>query len=399
MDKLLFLCHRLPFPPNKGDKIRSFHWLKGLSEYFEIYLATFVDDADDMQYIDEVKVYCRGLHVATLNKNTAQIKSLAGLLNGDPLTKPYYYDKGLDDWVKQVISKENIKHVLVFSSSMAQYVEGQEAQSLRKIVDFVDIDSDKWRQYSERAGFPMRWVYQREAATLGRYEKKIAAISNVSLFVSNKEADMFSRSLDKDGVAVDYVNNGVDTEYFSPDFPYQTPYNSEDKILVFTGAMDYWANVDAAKWFATEIFPLVLEQQSNTKFYIVGSNPTEELLSLGNDQVVVTGRVEDIRPFIACADVVVAPMRIARGIQNKVLEAMAMAKPVVTTHSGFEGIDADIGTDVIVTDENHVFAKEVVRLCEGADGETIGKAARECVCKKYSWDSNIEKLREFLAGQ
>jgi len=390
--KLLYLVHRIPYPPNKGDKIRSFHWLKGLSAQYEIYLGTFIDDENDWQYVNQLDGYCKAVHIEKLAPSRAKIKSLTGLLSGEPLTIPYYASKKMQQWVSETIKKESITDVLVFSSSMAQFVDHQQFNNCHRVIDFVDMDSDKWMQYAEKKQWPMSWVYQREAKTLFEYEKAVARKFNNSLFVSNKESDFFSTKLNDDAVQVDYVNNGVDTAYFAHDKNLANPFGKNDKVIVFTGAMDYWANVDAVKWFASEVFPAVSKQLPTARFVIVGSKPAQEVLSLQTlDGITVTGFVDDVRPYIQYANVAIAPMRIARGIQNKVLEAMSMGKVVIASAQGLEGINAEVGKDLMLATARQQWIDQVVTLINQAD-ELMEKNARECVLKHYSWHSNIVKL-------
>ena len=394
MKKLLYLAHRIPYPPNKGDKIRSYHWLKGLAEHYEIYLGTFIDDENDWQYVDHLNEYCKDVHIEKLEPVKAKIKSLRGLLTGEALTIPYYASQQMQQWVTQTVEKENIADMLIFSSSMAQFIDNEKYRNCHRVVDFVDMDSDKWIQYAEKRQWPMSWVYQREAKTLLDYEKHIAKNFNKSLFVSSKEAELFSQKLADDSIAVDFVNNGVDTNYFNVNENFRNPYSLNEKVIVFTGAMDYWANVDAVLWFVEHIFPKIKQQLPEARFVIVGSKPAPEVVALGSKEgVTVTGFVDDVRPYIQYASVAVAPMRIARGIQNKVLEAMSMAKCVLTSAQGLEGIHASVGKDLILCRSDEEWASQTVRLINKPD-QVMQENARACVVDHYSWRSNILKLAD-----
>jgi len=396
---MLYLCHRIPYPPNKGDKIRSFHWLKGLAESFDIYLGTFVDDENDWQYVDHLKQFCAEVYVQKLEPKKAKLKSLLGLVTGEPLTIPYYKNKSMQTWLDGVLEREKVDNILVFSSSMVQYIDRPKDSDYLRVVDFVDMDSDKWMQYAENKSWPVSWIYQREASKLLEYEQTTARSFNKSLFVSSKEAELFSTKLQDQSVQVDYVNNGVDTNYFSVSDEFASPYQENEKVIVFTGAMDYWANVDAVKWFASEIFPDVKRENCALRFVIVGSKPTHEVLNLqAIDGVSVTGFVDDVRPYIMHADLVVAPMRIARGIQNKVLEAMSMGKNVLVSPQGFEGIDAQPGRDLTLLHSKQEWILKVIEVVNSPEGD-MGKHARDCVVAKYSWKSNIAKLLLCFEGK
>jgi sugar transferase (PEP-CTERM/EpsH1 system associated) len=397
MEKLLYLVHRIPYPPNKGDKIRSFNWLKGLSRQFEIYLGTFIDDVDDEQYVEELSRYCKAVHVARLNPGTAKLKSLSGLLSGKALTLPYYYNAALGDWVRQTIVDHKIDKALVFSSSMAQYLDAQACDDMIKVIDFVDVDSDKWRQYAEARTWPANAIYAREARKLFEYEAQTARRYKASVFVSEAESRSFGEMIGDNNHKITYANNGVDCDYFSPDTELTNPFEIDAEVVTFTGAMDYWANVDAVMWFAKEVFPALRKQRRHLQFYIVGSKPTPEVQALSTrDGITVTGRVEDVRPYIKYAGVCVAPMRIARGIQNKVLEAMAMARPVVASPQGFEGISAIAGSELVIADGVEEYVLEISTLLQ--DDRGMGVLARMRVMHDYTWSAAVDRLVDLLGG-
>jgi len=395
MEDLLFLTHRIPYPPNKGDKIRSYHLLKHLTQNYRVHLGTFIDDPDDSQHIDHVNDLCGRTYFARLKPNTARLRSLGGLITNRPLTLDYYRDAGLQTWVEHVLHELPIKRVLVFSSAMAQYVS--QAGRVRRIIDFVDIDSDKWLQYARKQTWPISWLYRREGRLLLHYERQVARDFDASLFVSKAEADLFKQLAPESAAKTGFFNNGVDADYFSPTRSYQNPYPVDALPLVFTGAMDYWPNVDAVQWFAREILPAVLAQNPGTRFYIVGSRPTAAVRALAElPGVVVTGKVSDIRPYLAHARLAVAPLRIARGIQNKVLEAMAMAKPVIASAQALEGITANTGEDVLLARDSEEFISTISALLQ-RPLDAIGKAARVRVLADYSWELNLKRVDELFS--
>jgi len=259
----------------------------------------------------------------------------------------------------------------------------------------VDIDSDKWRQYAERKSWPMNWVYRREARTLLDYERHIAGSFAAATFVSSAEAELFRQQAPECASRVGYYNNGVNLEYFSPTWDYETPYPPGQRVLVFTGAMDYWANVDAVTWFAREIFPAVRAQFADVCFYIVGSRPTPEVYALAGDRIFVTGSVPDVRPYLAHAAISVAPLRIARGIQNKVLEAMSMAKTVIVSPQALEGIAADTRHELILAKDAAGFISHLAKQLTQADAAR-GLAARRRVEHSYSWDNSLQPVDSLL---
>lgn len=395
--KLLYLVHRIPYPPNKGDKIRSFHFLLALAAEYQIFLGTFVDDPDDKQHRDALETFCVDTCCIDLNSQFGKIKSLTGLLNGEALSLPYYRNRELQEWVDKTIAEQNIERVMIFSSPMAQYVE--KYTNLYCVADFVDVDSDKWRQYALSKDWPASWVYRRESEKLLTYERHIAARADMTIFVSEQEAGLFKTLAPESTRKISFVNNGVDTERFDPDLSWQTPFPAEQQIIVFTGAMDYWANVDAVKWFAEQVFPVIKNRLPGVHFYIVGSKPAKEVLQLADKEpaVIVTGRVDDVRPYVAYADVVVAPLRIARGIQNKVLEAMAMAKPIVATTAAMEGIPGGSDLQVAIADAAEDFASQVLLfLSQPVESANVN---RRYVESDFSWEKNGQRLCRFLAGE
>ncbi|WP_020160630.1 TIGR03087 family PEP-CTERM/XrtA system glycosyltransferase [Methylobacter marinus] len=394
MKDLLFLVHRIPFPPNKGDKIRSYHFLKHLAGHYRVHLGAFIDDSNDWQYTGELGALCAETCFLGINPFRAKIKSLQGLVTGQALSLPYYKSQAMQDWVDNVIEKYRIDTVLVFSSAMAQFIHDRHKVDL--IVDYVDVDSDKWRQYADKKSGLRAWIYRRESDYLLRYEKKLAEKSKSGIFVSEQEADLFKTLAPAVSEKITYINNGVDTEYFSPDQLFASPYPGREPVIVFTGAMDYWANVNAVEWFARYALPHIVKKRPATKFYIVGGRPAKEVRALASRHVIVTGAVADIRPYIAHAGLAVAPLRIARGIQNKVLEAMAMGKYVIASAAAMEGIPYDRTLDVLVSDEAEKIAECTDAVLQGETATFGSRTNREFIKARFSWEQNLKQLTTLL---
>ncbi|MGY6277108.1 TIGR03087 family PEP-CTERM/XrtA system glycosyltransferase [Methylomonas sp. MgM2] len=397
MTKLLYLVHRIPYPPNKGDKIRSFNFLKALAEKYEIYLGTFIDDPDDKQYVEALSPFCKESLCVELYSKLSKFKSLVGFINGEALSLPYYRNQALQHWVDRTIAEQGIERILIFSSPMAQYVENY--SKLHFVADFVDVDSDKWRQYAENKNFLASWVYRREAEKLLSFETRIASKAHATLFVSEKEAELFKDLAPAVAEKISFVNNGVDTAFFDPDLSYVSPFPIGTKVIVFTGAMNYWANVDAVVWFAQKVFPLIRRGCNEARFYIVGSKPDNAVRQLTDNDaaVVVTGRVDDVRTYIAHANVVIAPLRIARGIQNKVLEAMAMARPVVVTPAAMEGIPGNAEIQIQVEDEPEKFAEQVLNVLRRPFLHEPSN--RRYVKADFSWQTSGHDICHFVNGE
>lgn len=397
MQELLYLVHRIPYPPNKGDKIRSYHLLKHLARRYKVHLGTFIDDEQDWQHVGRVKEFCGETCFARLNPITSRLYSLPWLLTNRPLTLPYYYDRGMQQWVDHLLETRPIRNVVIFSSGMAQYVESR--PSIHRVIDFVDIDSDKWKQYAVTRSWPLSRIYQRESRLLLGYERRIAQDFSSAVFVSEAEAALFRQLAPESANRVTYFNNGVDADFFSPEPDYPNPYPDHAPVMVFTGAMDYWANVDAVDWFARTVFPAVRRAIPDAVFCIVGARPTDKVMALNSiPGVTVTGAVADVRPYLSHASISVAPLRIARGIQNKVLEAMAMEKVVVASPQAMEGIQAVVGQELFVAGDEADFARQVIAQ-SGSDRKIhIGRAARARVLKDYSWSESLGRVDALLAG-
>jgi sugar transferase (PEP-CTERM/EpsH1 system associated) len=396
MPNLLFLSHRIPFPPDKGDKIRAFRILEHLSARYRIHLGCFIDDAEDLAHQATLKKICAEVACFGLPAATARLRGLRGLMSGAPLSLAMFAHAGMAAWVRRTVASVAPDVVFAFSSAMGQYIIDADLGSSRVIMDFVDVDSDKWRQYAETAAPPMRWIYAREARRLLAFDRRMATRADGSVFVSEAEAALFRSLAPEVESKTHAVANGIDSAYFSPDHDFAPPFTGSGPHLVFTGTMDYRPNVDAVMWFVADIFPRILRQTPNATFTIVGAKPTPDVLNLAKTpSVFVTGRVDDVRPFVHYADVIVAPLRLARGIQNKVLEGMAMARPVVTTPQGLEGIDARHGIELLVAATADDFAAAVQTAAQ-PDAARLGAAARDLMVKAYAWPSQLAVLDRLL---
>jgi sugar transferase (PEP-CTERM/EpsH1 system associated) len=397
MEPILFLVHRIPFPPNKGDKIRSHHLLRHLAGRYRVHLGTFVDMPEDLVHVPEMTGLCASHLVEVLDPRAARLRSVAGFLTGEALTLPYYRNAALQTWVRETVAREGIRKAVVFSGAMAQYVQGLD---LRVVLDFVDVDSAKWTQYADRHSWPSSFVYRREGERLLSFERSVAAGCAASVFVTQAEADLFLRLAPECRNRVHVIEMGVDADLLAPLKSRASPFPPGELPLVFTGAMDYWPNVDAAVWFAGEILPRVRSVIPEAVFYVVGMRPTAAVARLGGAACVkVTGRVEDIRPYLQHAAVVVAPLRVARGIQSKILEGMAMARPVVTTTAAARSVRATSGLHLEEAADAAEFANKVLAVLGTARGSEMGRQARQQVIAEYNWGRNLLAYDALLEGQ
>ena len=398
-EPLLYLCHRMPFPPNKGDKITTFNILKFLSEHYDVYLATFIDDPKDKQYCDLVASYCKESIFINLNPTLSKIKGLGALLRNEPITLPYYRSTPMQRWVSGNVAKHHIQKAFIYSACMAQYVLKESIKDIYKIMQFADIDSDKWRQFACSQNAIMNKIYLREHRMLFAYEKYVAEQFNLSCFISDAEVSLFKSMISANiHKKIKTLSNGIDSQFFSN--AAQANLTEEydlksDNYVVFTGAMDYLPNVETVSWFIQHVWLEVINAIPNGKFYIVGSSPLKRVLNLAKyPGVIVTGRVDDIRPYLSNAKAAVAPMQMGRGIQNKILEAMAMELPVLTTKLGAEGLEDYTSKSLYITDakeEMRQWVKE--KLC---NPPTLATESRQWLLQHYSWNAKLSPLLDFL---
>jgi sugar transferase (PEP-CTERM/EpsH1 system associated) len=395
MANLLYLVHRLPYPPNKGDKVRSFHLLQHLAARHRVYLGTFVDDPEDESHLPQLSQWCAEVHAVRLHPRRARLASLAGLATGQALTLRYYHDTGLHRWVDGLLARQRIDAAVVFSSSMAPYAQSR--NGLPMLVDFVDVDSAKWTQYAGNHAWPLSWLYAREGRRLLAFESEVACHAQRAFFVTDKECALFASLAPACAAHVEALGNGVDAAYFAHQDGLASPFARDEIPLVFTGAMDYWPNVDAVVWFANEVLPRLRHSWPALRLHVVGRSPTPAVQALAGDAVSVSGTVPDVRPYLQHARVVVAPLRLARGIQNKILEAMAMGRPVVAAQSCVDAIDAEAGAELQGAQDADDYVREVDRLLrDAARAAAMGAAARECVLRAYSWTARLSGLDRHL---
>lgn len=397
--KILYLCHRIPYPPNKGDKIRSFNEVRYLAARHEVDLLCLADEPSDLKYRADLEKICYRVAVFPLDPTCGKVRGMISLASGKSISAGYFYHRDMQACCDRWLSERSYDAIVCFSSTMAEYVFRARLPAARPrlIMDFCDVDSDKWLQYADEARFPLNWVYRLENRRLAEYERKIVQSFDHSVLISEAEAALF-RLVCPGLRNLTVIPNGVDFEFFAPGAAASTRPDAPPH-LVFTGAMDYHANVDGVCWFSREIYPALKKEFPQLQFTIVGSKPAPAVRDLAAlDGITVTGFVEDVRPFYQGADLCVIPLRMARGVQNKVLEAMAMGKAVVTTSKANAGIQATDGEHLRVADTAKLFAGVVVSLLRDSQvRNTLGDRAREFVVANYAWANNMEKLERLLS--
>lgn len=392
MREILFLAHRIPWPADRGDKIRSHHILRHLAKIAPIHVATFADDARDMGFAAEMDGIVASRHVELRDKS--QIRAgVEALLTGQPVSVRSFASPSMKQWICRTLAERNITDIFVFSGQMAQYVPADFAG--RFVMDFVDVDSAKFESYAGEGNAAMRWINAREGRMLAAFEEQVARRADVSLFVSEAEAALFRSRCGLGADKILALGNGIDTDHYDPAIKVRPlPQAFPGPLVIFTGQMDYRPNVEAVVDFARNAWPTVLATHPKATFAIVGRNPAPAVQALGGSEgLLVTGAVDDVRSWLKAADVVVAPLRIARGIQNKVLEAMAMAKPVVASLAAAEGISADDGIHFHVEADVSGEAGRVNDLLADPEARNrIGGAARRHVLHHYGWAGQLKPL-------
>jgi len=394
MKDLLFLSHRIPYPPEKGDKIRSWNMLRHLAAGHRVHLGCFHDDPADARHIDALKSVCASVLCLPLNRMRAKALSLTGLFSGLSLSQVYFRSRRLQQWVGTTMREKRVERIFVFGSAMAPYA--MPYRNVRRVMDMVDVDSEKWRAYAASHAPPLAWLYALEGRRLLDLERVAAREFDWTLLVSAAETELFHRLAPESESRVIEVRNGVDTDYFDPSPPHPNPFPASALPIVFTGAMDYWPNVEAVEWFAREVMPLTENWAPAPDFWIVGANPTPAVRKLGQlPRVRVTGWVQDIRPYLAHAAAVVAPLHIAPGIQNKVLEAMAMAKPVIATAEAASGILEALNGEIMIAGSAAEFA-DGVKVALTEERRQLGRRARALIEARFRWRESWRALDRLL---
>jgi sugar transferase (PEP-CTERM/EpsH1 system associated) len=407
--KILYIAHRIPYPPNKGDKIRAFHQVEALAKQAEVFLCALVDDPEDWQHQAALKEICPHVTLVALSPHLKKVLALLALFTGSPMSVKYFHENKLQHEIDKLLADHVFDAIICFSGTSAEYIfRSKSAATLFSrrrphpalIMDFCDVDSLKWLEYGQRSKFPLSLLYKVEGQLLARYEKKITKNFDHAILITENEKQLFVSNVFS-SKKLTVIENGVDTDYFSPTTSLTSSKGSHEKSLklLFVGAMDYQANIDGVCWFAEAVWPSIINKYPQASFTIVGRNPTQTVLNLQKQQnIQVTGEVPDVRPYYEQATIVVVPLRIARGIQNKVLEAMAMARPVIVSRAAFMGLKALPEKEILIADSAQNFLDETFRLLEDHKlRDHLAEKSRQCVETNYSWSSNMRLFSNLIS--
>ncbi|QFT78024.1 TIGR03087 family PEP-CTERM/XrtA system glycosyltransferase [Erythrobacter sp. THAF29] len=398
MGDILFLAHRVPFPPNRGDKIRAHHLLKKLAKIAPVHVGCLSETAEDKAGQNELARIATTCCVANRSKSLV-LAGVESVLAGKPVSLTAFHSPRLEKWVRRTIAERDIDTIVVFSGQMGQYVP--EDFGGRVIIDLCDVDSAKFEDYA-RAGSRV-WLNEREGRLLAREEERLGKRADATVLISDDEAKLFrGRLSDPSNVDVHAIGNGIDAAFFDPARVDPQPEMAvrPGPHFVFTGQMDYQPNERAALWVIEQLLPTIRHCFGTAEFHVVGRSPTAEILRHdGRPGVTVWGEVPDVRPFLATADIALAPLMIARGVQNKVLEAMAMERAVLLTPEAATGISATDGEHWIVeqADAEAMTRRAAAYLGDPGAKARMGSAARRFVLDHHDWDAMLAPL-EMLVG-
>ncbi len=390
--QILFLAHRGPYPPNKGEKIRAFHELRFLAARHVIDLFCFADSAEEAEHQEALRPLCRHLYVETLNPAWAMLRACRGLWRKEPLTVRYFHSPAFRDAVQQALARGNYDLIFVYCSSMVPYVPRPAPAPV--VVDFVDADSAKWGQYARFSRFPLSWVYARESRFLARYERQVVGELDASVVATREEA----AQLGGDGrLPVEVIRNGVSLPPESSLTTLPDEIQRLQPYVLFVGTMNYRPNIDAVVYFSEQVLPRVRARHPELRFVVVGRDPVRAVRKLARQPgVTVTGAVPDVQPYLRGATAAVAPFRICQGVQNKILEALAGGLPVVSTPKparavGLEGLEC-----LLVAETPDEFARAVISIQENPQLRSRCREMAKLVREELDWDRNLLQLERLL---
>jgi sugar transferase (PEP-CTERM/EpsH1 system associated) len=391
--RILFIAHRVPYPPNKGEKLRAFWELRELSKSHTVDLFCFYDDSEDAKYARELSQYCHRLYLEKVSFLGSRMRAIAALLRGQPFTAAFFHSGRMERRINLALRSGYYDRIFVYSSSMAHYVRA--AGKIPKVLDLVDVDSDKWQQYANHSSWPWTWLWRREARALGAYEESLVRDFSSTVVCTEAEAQLL-RSKASHG-RIEVLQNFLDVDAYRPANPLPEFIRAWQPYVIFTGSMDYRPNIDAVRYFCREVFPLIQRAMPKVRLIIAGRNPDRSVLALKVDSSIeVTGSVPDMKPYIWGASTAVVPMRIARGIQNKIIEALAGGVPVVSTTAAASALSPTLRSLLRVADSPQDISAAIIRLLR--NGSEISSSDIREALKSYIDNLNLPALLQRLVN-
>lgn len=396
---ILFIAQRIPFPVNKGEKIRSFNQAKFLTDLgHHVHVISPIEDKSEVAYVEQLSrlnnFSCEYVHL-----KSKPLRLLSGVLKNESLSVANFHSSRLQNIIDNALAKQNFDAIICTSSAVAKYVfKSRVLSSIEKrpklIMDYMDLDSDKWQQYADKSTLPMRLIYQREAKLIAKYELKIQQSFDACYFIADAEVNLFKQGAGN-ASNVHTLGNGLNTEEF---YPTTVAPNNNAPKFIFTGVMDYKPNVDAVVWFVEKCWPNISKTYPKAEFIIAGMNPNTAVMNLKKySGITITGFVDDILPYYHQADYFVAPFRLARGVQNKVLQAFACGLPVISTPMGAEGIDCVDGEHILLANTPDEFL-QYINLLEKDEHlkQALKNNALTLIYNHYSWQGKLAPLQSFI---
>jgi len=383
--KILILISRVPYPTEKGDKLRAFNHLRFLSQNNELILCALNNTRIHPDALQKLQPYCSQIHVVRLRWWEVITGLIWAFFTGKPMQVGYFYSFFARQKVQKLINEAAPDHIFCQLLRTAEYVRKLKKP---KTLDYQDIFSAGYKRMAEQSNFLMKFFFMVESKRLARYEKSVFDDFNNKTIISVPDRDLIQHP-DKDEIVV--IPNGVDFEYFSP------AHQINEVDIVFTGNMHYPPNVDAACFLVKEILPLVRESHPYVKVLLAGANPHPRVLSLRSDSVSVSGWVDDIRKSYASSRIFIAPMQIGTGLQNKLLEAMSMGLPCITSHLANSALGATEGTEILVGYSPAEYAAHITRLInDPVFAGTIAAQGRQFVLRTYDWNKTTLMLHQLM---
>lgn len=387
--KILYLCHRFPFPPNRGGKIRPFNMIRHLSRQHEVTVASMARSAREAREGEGLASHCAHYEMGRVHDSIQALRMVARLPTPTPSSMGYFCSPQLARRVRDLLATQRFDLIFVHASSVAQYVE--HVRSIPKILDFGDMDSQKWLEYARHRPFPLSLGYRLEGIKLERAERRLAA--RFDLCTATTRAEWQTLESYRTAIASDWFPNGVDSAYFAP-----TDERYDPDTMVFVGRMDYYPNQQCMFEFCATTLPLLQAKRRQLKLLIVGANPSRAVRRLGAIRgVTVTGSVPDVRPHLRRAALMIAPLNIARGTQNKILEAMAMGVPVVTSRIAAGGVDASAPEHFLAASTPEEYSTAVLRILEDpGERQRLATAGRARMLSHHAWPKSMQRLDEII---
>lgn len=397
LPNILFLAHRVPYPPDKGDRIRTFNILRFLSQRARVHIACLADEpvSDEIKFA--LSRYCERAAIVQVGSWSRWFRTSFSVLRGGTASEGAFHVPQLRAILRRWASEIRFDASLASASSLAAYLRLEELRDVPAIIDFIDVDSQKWFDYAASCRGPRAWLYRTEGRRLRRLEQVISSWASAVTLVGEAEVGIY-RQFCPDG-PVRAITNGVDLDYFHPVPPARLASSrSEASSCVFVGALDYYPNVEASLWFCREVWPEVRRRRPEAKFYLVGRRPSPALRRLAAlPGVELVGQVPDVRPYLARASVTIVPLRIARGVQNKVLESLAMARATIASPQALASLDVRPGVHLLQASSPEEWLQTILALFDDpAQRRRLGEAGRRYVQEHHSWERCLQPFEPLL---